>query len=292
MDLRAQVRRHPRPRFQAAAPTCGCYRATACRSTCPLSPTPSRACRSRADSRRRSDLGRAEIGYHVFDMLWLDGRDVTSLPLDERRALLDELPLRAPLRACGARSSAAVGTRLQRRVGRRHRQAARLAVRASPLPALAQDEMRGDAGAGRRRLHRSAGRARRPRRAARRLLRRRRLRFRRQSRHRVRHEAAAGACARGSTRSRSRSRRSRRRSACRACARTGCVPRSSCRWPSSSGRCTASCGTPVCSAFARTSTRARSVRRRRDHASRRKFCFRATASPRASSRRTTKRSRR
>jgi DNA ligase D-like protein (predicted ligase) len=39
--------------------------------------------------------GRVE--YHVFDILWLDGRDVTCLPLDERRALLETLPLRAPL---------------------------------------------------------------------------------------------------------------------------------------------------------------------------------------------------
>jgi bifunctional non-homologous end joining protein LigD len=39
-----------------------------------------------------------EGGYHVFDLLWLDGRSVTSLPLDERRALLAKLPLRAPLR--------------------------------------------------------------------------------------------------------------------------------------------------------------------------------------------------
>jgi bifunctional non-homologous end joining protein LigD len=35
--------------------------------------------------------------YHVFDILWLEGRDVTALPLDERRALLDGLPLRLPL---------------------------------------------------------------------------------------------------------------------------------------------------------------------------------------------------
>jgi bifunctional non-homologous end joining protein LigD len=35
--------------------------------------------------------------YHVFDVMWLDGRDVMSLPLDERRALLNELPLRPPL---------------------------------------------------------------------------------------------------------------------------------------------------------------------------------------------------
>jgi DNA ligase D-like protein (predicted ligase) len=38
-----------------------------------------------------------EIGYHVFDLLWLDGRQVTSLPLEERRALLQELPFTPPL---------------------------------------------------------------------------------------------------------------------------------------------------------------------------------------------------
>ena len=35
--------------------------------------------------------------YHVFDVMWLDGRDVTKLPLEERRALLNSLPLRPPL---------------------------------------------------------------------------------------------------------------------------------------------------------------------------------------------------
>ena len=37
-------------------------------------------------------------GYHLFDILWIDGRSVTSLPLDERRALLSALPLSPPLR--------------------------------------------------------------------------------------------------------------------------------------------------------------------------------------------------
>ncbi len=31
-------------------------------------------------------------GYHVFDILWLNGRDVTARPLEERRALLQGLP--------------------------------------------------------------------------------------------------------------------------------------------------------------------------------------------------------
>jgi bifunctional non-homologous end joining protein LigD len=35
--------------------------------------------------------------YCVFDILRLDGRDLTGLPLDERRALLAELPLQPPI---------------------------------------------------------------------------------------------------------------------------------------------------------------------------------------------------
>ena len=36
-------------------------------------------------------------GYHVFDVLWLNGRSVTSLPLEDRRALLRGLPFEPPL---------------------------------------------------------------------------------------------------------------------------------------------------------------------------------------------------
>ena len=36
--------------------------------------------------------------YHLFDVMWLDGREVMSLPVEERRALLAALPLEAPLR--------------------------------------------------------------------------------------------------------------------------------------------------------------------------------------------------
>lgn len=45
---------------------------------------------------------RDAVAYHVFDILWLDGRDVTRLPLDERRALLRKLPLRPPLQRVDA----------------------------------------------------------------------------------------------------------------------------------------------------------------------------------------------
>ena len=36
-------------------------------------------------------------GYHVFDILWLNGRAVTALPLEERRALLQGLPFEPPM---------------------------------------------------------------------------------------------------------------------------------------------------------------------------------------------------
>jgi len=40
----------------------------------------------------------ARSAYHVFDILWLNGRAVTALPLEERRALLEQLPFVAPMR--------------------------------------------------------------------------------------------------------------------------------------------------------------------------------------------------
>jgi bifunctional non-homologous end joining protein LigD len=36
--------------------------------------------------------------YYVFDILWLNGRDVTALTIEERRAHVQQLPLKAPLR--------------------------------------------------------------------------------------------------------------------------------------------------------------------------------------------------
>ena len=40
----------------------------------------------------------AKVSYHVFDIMWLDGRDVTKLPLEERLALLKQLPFSGPLK--------------------------------------------------------------------------------------------------------------------------------------------------------------------------------------------------
>lgn len=36
-------------------------------------------------------------GYHLFDVMWQDERDLRGLPLEERRAILAALPLAAPL---------------------------------------------------------------------------------------------------------------------------------------------------------------------------------------------------
>jgi bifunctional non-homologous end joining protein LigD len=45
-----------------------------------------------------SEAGRRPgAAYHVFDVLWLDGRDVTRRPLRERQSLLRKMPLRPPL---------------------------------------------------------------------------------------------------------------------------------------------------------------------------------------------------
>jgi ATP-dependent DNA ligase len=52
-------------------------------------------------STRDADKPRG-FAYHVFDVMWVDGRDVTQLPLDERRAILKTLPLKSPLRRVSA----------------------------------------------------------------------------------------------------------------------------------------------------------------------------------------------
>src|SRR5262245_29092296 len=48
--------------------------------------------------------GSAGLAYHIFDLVWLDGRDVANLPLVERRSLLAALPLETPLHQIGRAS--------------------------------------------------------------------------------------------------------------------------------------------------------------------------------------------
>ena len=43
--------------------------------------------------------GRGGVAYYVFDVPWLNGRDLTLLTLSERRVVLDALPLEPPLHA-------------------------------------------------------------------------------------------------------------------------------------------------------------------------------------------------
>jgi ATP-dependent DNA ligase len=38
-----------------------------------------------------------KVTYHVFDVMWIDGRNVTTLPIEERRELLARLPFEEPL---------------------------------------------------------------------------------------------------------------------------------------------------------------------------------------------------
>jgi ATP-dependent DNA ligase len=42
--------------------------------------------------------GRGQLTYHVFDIMWMDRREVMSLPLESRRELLGRLELSSPLR--------------------------------------------------------------------------------------------------------------------------------------------------------------------------------------------------
>lgn len=40
---------------------------------------------------------RGKVSYHVFDIIWIDGRDLRTLPLEERLATLKQLPFSGPL---------------------------------------------------------------------------------------------------------------------------------------------------------------------------------------------------
>src|SRR6266851_4832811 len=70
------------------------------------------------------DWGGPSVAYHVFDILWLNGRNLMPLPLMERRCHLARS--RAAVAALCRRGDyrrEAMGPGLSRRVGRRDRQA-------------------------------------------------------------------------------------------------------------------------------------------------------------------------
>ena len=50
---------------------------------------------TRVESTARSGQGR--VDYHIFDILWVNGQDATRMPLEERRAMLANVPLKPPL---------------------------------------------------------------------------------------------------------------------------------------------------------------------------------------------------
>ena len=172
-------------------------------------------------STREADKPRG-LAYHVFDVLWIDGRDVMSLPLDERRALLKTLPLRAPLRrvaalddekpwerACAEGWEGVIAKRRDS-VYEHRRSPHWLKMKCEASQELVVGGFTDPQGA---RVGLGA------------LLvgyfEKRRLRLRGQGRHRLRHQSCCSTCARSSIASRSTSLRSPRRQGCRVCARTG-----------------------------------------------------------------------
>ena len=204
VELRAQARRHPPAGLQATAATCACSRARATPQDLPaIADAVARAARGRG----RSWTARSTwdgTAYHVFDVVWLEGRDLTSLPLEERRALLDGLPLRPPLqrvrtlddekpweRACREGWEGVIAKR--RGSPYEHRRSPHwLKMKCEATQELVVGGFTDPQG---RRVGLGAllvG-----------LLRRRRPRVRRQGRHRARLRRCCGACARGSTPSRS-----------------------------------------------------------------------------------------
>ena len=156
---------------------------------------------SRSRGRRRASRASPSAHQHyvpvflyVFDVLWLDGHDVRPLPLRSSQAAAQERARVPRHRALDAvpqrRRRGAVQRGLPQGLGGADRQARRQPVRHHALEGLAQVQVRARPGARDRRLHRTAGLARRVRRAAARLLPRRPARVRRQGRHRVRHRDA------------------------------------------------------------------------------------------------------
>jgi len=55
-----------------------------------------------------------KVIYHIFDVMWIDGRDVTSLPLYERRGLLAAMQFEPPLESVSVVEDASPWERAQR----------------------------------------------------------------------------------------------------------------------------------------------------------------------------------
>ena len=205
----------------------------------------------------RVGTSEARRRYHVFDILWLDGRDLTSLPLDARRALLHGAALSraastvTPLeesepweRACAEGWEGVIAKRRDSPYEHRRSphwlkmkceasqelvvggftdpQGARVGLGALLVGYFEGDDFvfAGKVGTG----------------FDTKLLLELRARLDALEIPKPPFTKAVG---------------------CRACARTGCARRSSCRWRSSNGPCTASFGTAGCAESARTSRHGR-----------------------------------
>ena len=121
------------------------------------------------------------VRLYLFDCLYYEGVDLTNLPLVDRKKVLRDVvwyddPIHfTPHRTTG--SAAMYRDACARGAGGNHRQAGRLPVCRHPLGRLAQDQVRAAAGIRDRRVHRTAGLPRAPRRAAGGLLRGGKLRY-------------------------------------------------------------------------------------------------------------------
>ena len=218
--VRDQVGRLPGPGGRRATARSGSGRAT---STTPR-PTSRGSCATELDRRPAGDRRRRGRGprrgrppglqpapgaprrakgspglvFQAFDLLYLDGRSLLDVALEDRKRLLKSV-LRPHPRVRFAAHVEADGETFHRGRGgpgpRGHRrQAPPLALRAGPpVDGLAEDQDPSGAGAGRRRLDAGDGQRQGPRRAGRRRLRGRRAAVRRQGRLRVHRRDPQGA---------------------------------------------------------------------------------------------------
>ena len=130
--------------------------------SCPTGRPASRRCRTRCAARAAPRLA-----YFAFDLLHLDGYDLTRAPLEDARKRCGRRPARAAAgRLRYSDHVVGLGPRLPRaglphEARRDHQQAPRRALRNDARPQLAQGEVRARAGVRDRRLHRSRGLARR-----------------------------------------------------------------------------------------------------------------------------------
>ena len=116
LDVRAKVRRHSAHRVQAGRRRSPLLAHAKGEGRSRASPPPSRRFRSPTSILDGEVTWDGHTAYHVFDVIWIDGRDVTRLPLTERRAAARRAAARA--RRCIASASSTMPRRGSARAGR------------------------------------------------------------------------------------------------------------------------------------------------------------------------------